>query len=144
MTAALVLLVAVDGSEPGLAATRHAIALAGRGLALDIHLLNVQPPLRSHVTGLVDEALVADYHREAGEAALAEAAALLMAAGLGFRRHIAVGEAAETVLAFAERLGAGQIVLGATGRGRAGDFLLGSVARDVAQSSPVPVTLVRG
>ena len=52
-------------------------------------------------------------------------------------------QAADTVVAFADKLGCSQIVMGTRGLGGMTGLLLGSVARDVAGQAKMPVTLLR-
>lgn len=54
-----------------------------------------------------------------------------------------VGDAASTVVDYAEERDIDRIVLGSHGRTGAARILLGSVAETVARRSPVPVTIVR-
>jgi nucleotide-binding universal stress UspA family protein len=57
--------------------------------------------------------------------------------------HVRLGPAAETIVAVAEELGAGMIVMGTSGKRGFERFLVGSVAEEVVRRSAVPVTTVR-
>ena len=72
-----------------------------------------------------------------------EAAKQVEATGLKPHLHVGVGQAADTVVAFADKLGCSQIVMGTRGLGGMTGLLLGSVARDVAGQAKMPVTLLR-
>ena len=138
------ILVAVDGSAHSRRAVEHLLALRAAQGPLEIHLLNVQIPIESgHARLFVDHEELQDYYREEGLAALAEARAILDAAGLPYSHHIAVGHVAQTIAAWAKEKGCDQIVLGSHGRGALTHLLLGSVASDVLRLSSVPVTLVK-
>ena len=84
-------LVPVDGSENSLAAIRHVIKLTQAHEPLEIHLLNVQPPLRSDVTTFVPERAVHDYHVDEAQKALKPACELLDDAGVPYTKHVFVG-----------------------------------------------------
>ncbi len=131
-----------DGSATALAAVRHVVWLASLGLDVEVHLLNVQPPLPATSAAITGRAELEAYHREEGLAALAEARALVEQAGLKLHLHIAVGEPAPVALSFAERLGCAQIVMGTHGRGALAGAVMGSVAMAIVAAGHLPVTLV--
>ena len=138
------ILIPVDGSDRSLAAVRHvAGALAPATSALEIHLLNVQPPVPAAAATFIDSAVLRDYHRDEGTKALSGARKLLDEASLRYESHTAVGEPAETIAAYAEQRDCTGIVMATRGLGRAAGLLLGSVAHKVLQLSKVPVTLVK-
>ena len=135
------ILVPCDGSEPSLAATRFAIELARERGGSQIHLLNVQPPISGSAAAFLGKTPIRQYHEEEGTAALAAARSLLEAAGVAFEHHIAVGEPAEAVAAYAEQKGIDHIVMGTRGLGLMSG-LLGSVASGVLGLVKQPVTFV--
>lgn len=143
MTDMLRILVPIDDLPSALRAVRHVIELAGRGLAAEVHLLNVQAPVRGTAAALIGRRELNDYHREEGLKVLAVARALVEQAGLPVHLHVGVGNAGEMALAFARRLGCQQIVMGTRGLGSVAGMIMGSVARHVVAESDVPVTLVR-
>lgn len=143
MTAPLRILLPVDGSEPSKRAIAHVLSMADRGLALEVHLLNVQPALRGVAASLVSHADLEAYHRDEGLKALTPCVELVESAGLKAHCHVGVGEPGPTTLAFAAKLGSDQIVMGTRGLGTVGGFFLGSVAQHVVSHSPLPVTLLR-
>lgn len=63
-------------------------------------------------------------------------------AGARFRAELRFGAPAEVVLAAAEELSAGVVVVGSRGQGGAGPSLLGSTSARLARLSPVPVVIV--
>jgi len=143
MSKTLRILVPSDGSENAERAVRHAIGLRDLGATVEIHLLNVQPPVRGVAASLISHADITDFHRQEAMKALAGSIRLLEAAGLTPHIHIGVGEAGAVVIAFAQRLGVDQIVMGTRGLGGVAGLLLGSVARHVAGEATMPVTLLR-
>jgi nucleotide-binding universal stress UspA family protein len=143
MSAPLPVLIAIDGSAHSQRAVAHVLSLAARGLAVDIHLLNVQPAVRGAAASLVSSRDLKDYHRDEGMLVLAESMRLVEAAGLTPRAHVSVGDAGETILAFAERLHCEQIVMGTRGHSAVANLLIGSVAHHVVLHTTLPVTLLR-
>ncbi len=145
MSGPLKILVPVDGSVPSLRAVQHVVELAQRGLAVELHLLNVQAPVRGTAAMLIAKAELDAYHREEGMAALAGAVQALKVAGITPHLHLTVGAPGEMVLAFLARLGCGLVVMGTRGYGGGvAGAVMGSVASSVVTGSSVPVTLLSG
>ncbi|OGB76340.1 MAG: hypothetical protein A2496_00120, partial [Burkholderiales bacterium RIFOXYC12_FULL_60_6] len=95
-------LIAIDGSAPSLKVVDYVITeAASRVILPQLFLVNVQAPLSSDITRFIDEKVVTDFHREAGDAALAQARQKLDAAGLAYSSHIMMGETAPTLVEFA-------------------------------------------
>ena len=137
-------LIPVDGSQASLRAVYHVVQeVLGDTTALEVVLVNVQPPLPSDVTRFVSSAVVHDYHREKGEAALADARAKLEAAGVAYSHHILVGEPAPTIVDFARENSCMLIVMGARGLGTVAGVLLGSVTQRVVHLTDLPVVVVK-
>ena len=136
-------LVPTDGSDPAQRAMRHLLDLAARGLAVEVHLLNVQPAVRGVAASLVSSDDLESYHREEGMKALAVSLQLVETAGLKPHVHVCVGNSGEMIVSFARKLNCEQIVMGTRGLGPVTELLLGSVARHVVAGAAVPVTLVR-
>lgn len=136
-------LVAVDGSAGSLravaAAVRlvrsagHAAAAPGGGPGID--LVHVH-------TWLVKEAAEIELPRRGWQAS-ADARALLEAAGIAWRLHVRMGEAAEEIVALAQSLGSLGIAIGSHGLTAAESILLGSVAYRVVHLGKVPVLILR-
>ncbi|MGE0224563.1 MAG: universal stress protein [Acetobacteraceae bacterium] len=137
------ILVPTDGSDHSRRAIEHVLDMAAKDSAVEIHLLNVQPPVRGAAATMVSQADLEAYHREEGMKVLSKSASAVEAAGITPHLHVGVGNPADIVLDFARRLGCRQIVMGTRGLGAVGSLLLGSVARDVAGAAEIPVTLLR-
>jgi nucleotide-binding universal stress UspA family protein len=137
------ILIPVDGSANAERAVAHVVAMIGKGRAVEVHLVNVQPPLRENVTRFIARSEIDGYHRDEGEKALAGAKQRLAAAGIVAASHIGVGPAAETIADFAKDIGTDEIVMGTRGLGGLAGLLLGSVATEVIREAKVPVTLVK-
>ena len=137
-------LIAIDGSVPSLKVIDYVITeAASRTVKPELFLVNVQTPLSSDISRFIDEKVVADFHREAGNTALAQAKQKLGAAGLAYSAHIMMGEAAPTIVEFAKDKGCSQIVMGAHGFGSVVGLFLGSVTTKVVKLSSVPVMVVK-
>lgn len=137
-------LIAIDGSAPSLKVIDHVITeAASRVIRPQLFLVNVQAPLSSDITRFIDEKVVDDFHREAGDAALAQAKQKLDAAGLAYSAHIMIGDAAPTIVEFAKDKGCSQIVMGAHGFGSVVGLFLGSVTTKVVKLSSLPVLVVK-
>jgi nucleotide-binding universal stress UspA family protein len=133
--------VAVDGSQNALEAVRYAAGLAAADAAIRLHLLNVQPPLPAAAATFIDRDVLRSFHQEEGQKALAEARALLDGGTRAYECHVAVGDAAEAITAYAQDRAADRIVMGTRGLGTLAGLLLGSVAIRVVQLAQIPVTL---
>lgn len=139
------ILLPADGSE---VSVRMAQALAKRVAVYaeqpEIHLLNIQPPVKRDVSQFVARHDVQAYHRDEGLAALAEVRASLEAAGLAPIPHVVVDDTpALAIVRFAREKAVDEIVMGSHGRGSMAGLLLGSVAREVVKLADVPVTLIK-
>ena len=139
------ILLPVDGSQPALAAVRHALTLTAQGLGASFVLANVQaPPSLYEVVVAHDPDVLAQVRGAAGDDLLALAAALLDAAKVEYESEVAGGDPASLIVDLAENYGCHMVVLGARGAGAPDGRGLGSVAHGVLLHSPVPVTVVRG
>jgi YjbE family integral membrane protein len=138
------LLLPIDGSEGSMRAVAQLITMRDwYRQPLEVHLLNVQHVLHKDVGQFVSAAEVQDYHQEQGARELAAACAKLDQAGIPYRSHIVAGDVAgETIAHFAREQGADQILMCTHGRSPIGEFVLGSVAKDVIQHGLMPLTLV--
>lgn len=137
-------LIALDGSEPSLKTIDYVITEAvSRVNRPKLFLVNVQAPLSSDITRFIEEKVVADFHRETGEAALAQARQKLDAAGLAYSAHIMIGEAAPTLVEVAKDKGCSLIIMGAHGFGSVVGLFMGSITTKVVQLSTVPVLVVK-
>lgn len=137
-------LIAIDGSTPSLHAVEYVMQeAASRELKPQIFLINVQAALSGDITRFVDSKTVEEFHREAGDAALAGAKGKLAAAGLAHTAHILIGEAAPTIVEFAKAKGCSLIIMGTHGLGSVIGLFMGSVTVKVVHLSPMPVLLVK-
>jgi len=144
MSAALRVLIAVDGSDHALAAARCWSAWGGTD-AQTLHavLLAVAPPLPHPwpepgvEPGRVEHALTA-----IGERQLDAAREVFASTRLSWEAAVRIGPPAAIIVDEAQRQHADLVVLSTRGLTPLRGLLLGSVALRVAQTSPVPVWLM--
>jgi nucleotide-binding universal stress UspA family protein len=143
--AVLKALVPVDGSENSLAPVRHVIKLIRDREPLEVHLLNVQPPLHGDVAAFVGSSTIRGYHEDESAKALAPACALLDEAQIPYHKHAAVGHVGHTIAEWAKKLGCDKVIMGTRGHGAIAHLLMGSITREaIHQMDPaIPVTLVK-
>lgn len=140
----LTILIPVDGSEPSLEAVRHSLRLVREGLQAEFVLANVQQPASLYEMVMArDPEVLQGVSAGAGAHLLAAAEGLCLAAGVGYQLEVASGDPAPTLLEIVERYGCDAVIMGADTQGAISSALLGSVAHDVMQACPVPVTVVR-
>lgn len=137
------ILIAVDGSEESLEAVRQAVSLVQRGLRAEIALVNVQEPASLLELATQDSDAIAAAAVEAGEHLMAEGAALLDAAGVGYSMEVVLGEPATVLVDMAEEIDADLVLLGARGMGAIESVLVGSVSKAVISRCTRPVLVVK-
>lgn len=128
-------LVAVDGSAHSQRAVTETLRLAKAMAPCAIDLVNVQ-------SWLAKETAETQLSQRGWDAS-ATARALLDQAGQPWRLHVLMGESAERIVALAEALGSGGIVIGSHGLDATHALLLGSVAYKVIHLAAMPVLIVR-
>lgn len=138
-------LVPIDGSANSLSAVRHVIKLVKDREPLEIHLLNVQPPMHHDVTMFVSGDSVKEFHREEGAKALAPARRLLDDDGVPYTPHVVVAHTAEAIAAWASRLHVDKVIMGTRALGTVSQLFLGSVTHKVIHlmHPSIPITLVK-
>jgi nucleotide-binding universal stress UspA family protein len=140
------ILLAVDGSESAVRATRKLIeSAAWYKEPVQIELVTVHLPL-PHVGGfssvVVTHEMVEHYYSEEGAKALAPSRKLLDEAGLRYTPHVLIGEIAPTIAGHAEKSGCQMIYMGTRGMTAISNLMLGSVATKVLHLAHIPVVLV--
>ncbi len=134
----------IDGSEPALRALKEAIGYAQKSETAEIHLLHVQPALRSGRAQIVLRyATLDDYYENNGKAALASARAMIEESGIKYTMYLMVGPAARRITQYVKDTQCDHIVMGTRGLGAIKGLLLGSVTTKVIHLAPVPITLVK-
>lgn len=139
----LKILIPVDGSERSLDAVRHALQLTGWGLKARFVVANVQSPANLYELVVAhDPAVLQQVSEAAGRDLVRPAVQLLQAVGLQVEQDVATGDPAHTLIEILERHACDAVILSA--HGSSGHRTqLGSVAHELVQIAPVPVTVVR-
>ena len=133
-------LLATDGSREAELAATTAIALA-KGVASELHVVHVGPFMPMLFSTMEEEP--ARMAREARKT-LDDAVGGIEAAGGEVKQaHLKVGGASEEIVALAEELGVGLIVMGNRGRGGVRRALMGSVSDSVVRHAHCPVLVAR-
>lgn len=128
-------LVAIDGSEHAMRALAEAIRFSKERGVHWLDLVNVQPWLSK-------EAAQAELAKR-GQAAAAQACAMLDQEGFGWRLHVLMGEPAKRLIGLSRTLGSRGLVIGARGLSTTEGLLLGSVAQQLISTAPGAVLVVR-
>jgi nucleotide-binding universal stress UspA family protein len=139
------ILLATDGSEKAGLAAQTAIDLAGKtGSELHVVHVPVLPPEALHIPLSLGTAAREELERR-GRARLEELVGRLETSGGAVGgAHFRIGSPAAEIVAQAEELGAGLVVLGSRGLGAIRRALMGSVADSVVRHAPCPTLVVRG
>ena len=133
----IVILLATDGSEEAQIAARMAAGVA-EGTGSELHLVYVAG------TGGADPR-VYERMRRSSRALLDEQADKMRDAGAKItKRHLRNGRPDREIVALAEELGAGLIVMGGRGLGGMKRALMGSVSDSVVRHAHCPVLVARG
>jgi nucleotide-binding universal stress UspA family protein len=141
----LKILLATDGSESAMRATREVIELAGLSKeAPEVELVTVRQPLTiGSLAGIaITRDMVDRYYAEEGEKALAPSRKLLESAGIRHNAHILVGEPAAEIVRHAKSSGCRLICMGTRGMGPISNLMLGSISTKVLHLTQVPVVLI--
>ena len=138
------ILIPIDGSDLSLDAVRHALTLRRQGLEVEYVLANVQEPASLYeMLTIRDPERVQGMTASAGDHLLERAREMCDAAGASYECEIASGDPAHTLLEIAERFSCHAIIVGARGHGGLLGTHLGSVSQVLAQTSSIPVTIVK-
>ncbi len=138
------IMIAVDGSALSLDAVHHALALVRRGgLQATFVLGQVQEEASLLELATQGADAVAAASVEAGAHLLADAVALVQAAGVPYETELGLGPVAATLVDMVERCACDALIVGARGLGGLRGAWLGSVSQHLVEHSPVPVTVVK-
>jgi nucleotide-binding universal stress UspA family protein len=149
------ILLATDGSREAELAARTAADL-GEKTGSELHLVHVfgivpiGPPVYPEATDLQSveyeaeaEGLQRTSEQRAREVLEAEVGKVRSAGGMVAQGHLIEGRVAPEIVALAEEIGAGLIVMGSRGRGGIRRALMGSVSDSVMRHAHCPVLVVR-
>ena len=146
-------LLATDGSEEAELAARTAADLAQK-TSSELHMIYVfgiapaGTPVYLEATDLQGEALEEEAEEQiseqrAREVLDAEVGKVRSAGGTVIEAHLIEGRTAPQIVALAEQIGAGLIVMGSRGHGGIRRALMGSVSDAVVRHAHCPVLVVR-
>jgi nucleotide-binding universal stress UspA family protein len=143
----LKILLATDGSESALRATRKLVETAAwYKEPPQVELVTVHLPV-PEIGGFADVVLtrqmIERYYQEEGEQALQASRQLLAAAGIKCTPHVLVGPIAQTIVERAQQSGCQMIYMGTRGMSALPNWILGSNATKVLHLAHIPVVLVR-
>ena len=137
-------LVPVDGSRNCEFAVRHVIRQFMNNTDMEVHILNVQPPLTSYITRFLSRRNVRDYHADEAAKALRPVRQLLDGFGIPYAVHIEIGERAECITAVAHRLRCDHIVMSTARKNSLTRLVENSTTNRVLELTAVPVELIPG
>jgi nucleotide-binding universal stress UspA family protein len=138
-----IVLFPTDGSETASEAASHAIDLADKHDA-DMHILYVVDHERvSQMAPKLGSDHIKGSLQEEGERITDEVADTANAAGIDTVVSIREGPPGETIITYADDVGADTIVMGTNGRTGMDRLLMGSIAERVIQSTELPVMTVK-
>ena len=137
-------LVPVDGSRNSEHALRHVAKEFKSNPAMEIHLLNVQPPLSRHIAQFLGRNTRASFHQDQAEAALRPARQLIERFALPYSVHIRVGNRAKMIVDEARRLQCQRIVMSTARKNSLTRMLEDSTTNKVLELTSVPVEVIAG
>jgi nucleotide-binding universal stress UspA family protein len=137
-------LVPVDGSRNCEFAVRHVVRQFMNNTEMEIHVLNVQPPLTSYITRFLSRKNVRDYHADEAAKALRPVRQILDGFGIPYAVHVEIGERAECITATAHRLHCDHIVMSAARKNSLTRLVENSTTNRVLELTSVPVEVIAG
>ncbi|HWT71351.1 MAG TPA: universal stress protein [Oxalicibacterium sp.] len=139
----LKILIPVDGSRSALHAVEHAVqSRVQHNEPLQVHLANIQPCLPRYVTRFASAKSVRMLQRERSELAMTDAINLLDKAGVPYDVHLQIGNAAEQIVACAEKTQSQKIMMGTTRKNALSRFFQGSIVSKVMAMTDLPVEVI--
>ena len=142
--AMLRVLVPVDGSRNSEFALRHVVSQFMQNSAMEIHLLNVQPPFSRHISQFIGRKSRDSFHNEEAEKALQPARQLIEKFGVPYSAHIKVGNKANVIVDEAHRLNCNRIVMSTARKNSLTRMLEDSTTNKVLEKTSVPVEVIAG
>lgn len=137
------ILIPVDGSRSALRAVEHAIqSRVQHNELVQVNLANIQPRMPRYVTRFANASSVRMLQRERSEQAIAGAVNLLSEAGVPYEVHLQVGNAAEQIVACAQKTQSQKILMGTTRKNALSRFFQGSIVSKVMALTDLPVEVI--
>ncbi len=140
----LKILIPVDDSRNCRFAVRHVITQFMNNTAMEVHLLNVQPPFSRYIAQFTSSRSRQDYHRDQAEKALAPVKQMLDSFSIPYSAHAEVGDKAKLIADTARRLRCDRIVMGTARKNSLTRLVENSVTNQVIELTTVPVEVIAG
>lgn len=143
----LKVLVPVDGSTNSEFAVRHVAneyLRNNQNSPLEIHLLNVQPPLSRHIAQFLGRKTRDSFHHDEAEKATQPAQRILEKFGVPYAIHTRVGDKAAAITNEARRLGCERIVMSTARKNSLTRMLEDSTTNKVLEQTTVAVEVISG
>jgi len=140
----LKILIPVDGSRNCQFAVRHVIKEFMNNTAMEIHLLNVQPPFSSYVARFVSSRSRHDHHHAEAEKALRPVKQMLDGFSIPYSAHAEVGDRAQIITDTARRLRCHHIVMSTARKNSLTRMVENSLTNKVLELTSVPVEVIAG
>jgi nucleotide-binding universal stress UspA family protein len=134
-------LVPFDGSDPAMTALDEAIAEHSDGEIIALNVIN--PGESSHVVQGSAAENLHEQAREDAEELLTKAEHRAEQRSVTLTTAIETGQPANVIIEYADANNIDHIVMGSHGRSGVSKILVGSVAENVVQKSPVTITITR-
>jgi len=122
----------------------HVIKQFMENTAMEIHLLNVQPPFSRYIAQFASKRSRKDYHRDQAEKALSPIKQMLDGFSIPYSVHAEVGEKAKLIANAARRLRCDQIVMSTARKNSLTRLVENSVTNRVIELTTVPVEVIAG
>jgi YjbE family integral membrane protein len=142
--AMLKVLVPVDGSRNGQYAVRHVIKEFMKNTAMEVHLLNVQPPFSAHIARFASKKKREAYHLDEAEKALRPIRHMLDSSAVPYSVHVKVGNKAKVIAEAARSLHCDHIVMSTARKNSLTRMIEDSVTNKVLELTTVPVEVIAG
>ncbi len=143
-SAMLKVLVPVDGSRNGQYAVRHVIKEFMKNTAMEVHLLNVQPPFSAHIARFASKKNREAYHLDEAEKALRPIRHMLDSSAVPYSVHVKVGNKAKVIAEAARSLHCDHIVMSTARKNSLTRMIEDSVTNKVLELTTVPVEVIAG
>ena len=139
------LLVPFDNSDNAIRALQFAFHLTKDKGPLDLVVVHAhEPPLAyGRVVAYLPAGKIEELQRQHSEEILKPATEMAKTVGVSITCQILIGDAAKSIVDYAESTGCDGIVMGTRGMSAIGNLVMGSVATKVIHLTKLPVTLVK-
>ena len=138
------ILVPIDGSRNSHFVVPHVIREFQKNRALEIHLLNIQPPFSWHISRFISKKTREQFHRDLAEKALWKVRRALDGFNVPYSLHVEVGNKAKLITETARRLHCDHIVMVTARKNSLTRMLEDSTTNQVLELTSVPVEVIAG